>query len=78
MPTIKQFYIVLFKDGSIQIYRNEKAVAKANFQHGARFFSCDYNTTIEDISDWIARHYNLTAVIKPRKFTFDGETFQRL
>jgi len=62
----KQIYIVLFeKDGSLQIY--SRRPEKNHFREDAIFYSCDYDTTVEDISDWIGRRWNLPSIIKKIK-----------
>ena len=48
-------YIVLFDDGSLQIYNMKPD--KKNFQEDARFFEVASTISIDIIGDWIGQRY---------------------
>ena len=49
------YYIVLFKDGSIQVYN--KLPEKEHFASLHGIYECESRTTIQDISEWIGSNY---------------------
>jgi len=59
--------IVLFKNGTFQIFRTPVNRIRNQFQPGARFFECKEETLIDDICEWIARFYENTNFIKELK-----------
>jgi hypothetical protein len=51
--SMEKVYIIVFKDNCIQLFSNELASKKENFQKDARCFSCNAKTEIEDIRDFV-------------------------
>ena len=57
------YYIILFKDGSLKIYKNKQQVQK-----GARQFVCSSNVTVQDLFVWIANGFeNLNTIQEVEK-----------
>jgi hypothetical protein len=50
-----KFYIVLFHDGSYQIFKNRQA--KSQLPNGARQFVCSSNVTVQELTIWVAKGY---------------------
>ena len=50
-----KYYIILFHDGSLKIYKDKPD--KALLSHGARLFVCSSNVTVQDLSVWAANDY---------------------
>ena len=46
------YYIILFKDGSLKIYKNKQQVQK-----GVRQFVCSSNVTVQDLFFWTANGF---------------------
>lgn len=57
-----KYYIVLFNDGLLEIYRRKPD--KAHFRKDAKFYECNEGTTIQDISEWISTMYGYDRKIK--------------
>lgn len=57
------YYIILFKDGSLKIYKNKQQVQKS-----ARQFVCSSNVTVQDLFVWIANGFeNLKTIQEVEK-----------
>jgi len=50
-----KFYIVLFQDGSLQIFKNMQD--KSQLPQGARQFVCSSNVTVYELHGWAANGY---------------------
>ena len=53
----KLFVIVVFSDGSIQIFPFNQPFQKERFQAGAKFYRVSENFTISKMSYWIGNGY---------------------
>ena len=53
-----KYIIVLFSDGTFQIFTNKDSFRKEAFQSNARFFVVDSKVTVEKISRWIAQGFD--------------------
>lgn len=52
-----KYILVLFPDGSFQIYPDWSGFNKKHYQPGSRFFRVTGSTTVHDISVWIANDF---------------------
>ncbi len=50
-----EYYIILFHDGSIKIYKDKQD--KARLPQGARLFVCGSNVTVQDLNVWESQGY---------------------
>jgi len=57
-----KYYIVLFKDGVMEIF-NRNPGRKA-FRDDAKIYSCNEDTTVVDVSEWIGSNYIYDRKIK--------------
>ncbi|MGB5218077.1 MAG: hypothetical protein WBN66_07235 [Smithella sp.] len=49
------YYIILFKDGSLKIYKNKHD--QTSLPEGARQFECSSNVTVQDLYDWAKKGF---------------------
>ncbi len=50
-----KFYIVLFKDGSLKIFKKKQD--KAQLEPGMKQFVCSSNVTVQDLNIWASKDY---------------------
>lgn len=50
-----EYYIILFHDGSLKIYKEKQD--KARLPQGARLFVCSSNVTVQDLNGWATNGY---------------------
>ena len=50
-----EFYIVLFKDGSLKIFKKKQE--KAQLEPDARQFVCSSNVTVQDLNVWACNDF---------------------
>ena len=50
-----EFYIVLFKDGSLKIFKKKQD--KAQLESDARQFVCSSNVTVQDLNVWASNGF---------------------
>ena len=50
-----EFYIVLFKDGSLKIFKKKQD--KAQLEPDARQFACSSNVTVQDLNVWASNGF---------------------
>lgn len=56
------YYIIIFKDGSLKIYKNKQE--QTDLQQGARQFICSSNVTVQDLYVWAANGFKNLKTIK--------------
>lgn len=56
------FYIILFKDGSLKIYKRKQEQPK--IPQGARQFECSSNVTVQDLHAWANNGFKDLRTIK--------------
>jgi len=60
------YYIILFKDGSLKIYRDKQN--QTSLPQGVRQFVCSSNVTIQDLSVWMTNGFkNLKTIQEVEK-----------
>ena len=50
-----EFYMVLFKDGSLKIFKKKQD--KAQLESDARQFVCSSNVTVQDLNVWTSNGF---------------------
>lgn len=50
-----EYYLVLFKNGSLKIYKNKQGPGR--MEEGTRQFVCSSNVTVQDLYIWAANGY---------------------
>ncbi len=50
-----EYYIILFHDGSLKIYKDKQD--KARLPQGVRLFVCSSNVTVQDLNIWSSNSF---------------------
>ncbi|HNZ10252.1 MAG: hypothetical protein BWX99_00875 [Deltaproteobacteria bacterium ADurb.Bin151] len=50
-----EYYLMLFKNGSLKIYKNKQS--RGRMEEGARQFVCSSNVTVQDLHVWASNGY---------------------